>query len=144
MSRAEPSALPSLSTGKPSLVQTTAASAPGRVWATFLTFSSIDTIARPFLSWPVTTRRIVRLIGCPPASAVDARPNIISGRDGVRATFNLGRSGRHQPCKKDGNEKKRGHTSHQRPPLGRTAEGLTAHVPPVTHARQAGNQMMLL
>ena len=32
----------------------TAASAPGRVWATFLTFSSTDTIARPFLSWPVT------------------------------------------------------------------------------------------
>src|SRR6516225_2604592 len=66
MLRAEPSALPSLSTGKPSLVQITAASAPGRVRATFLMFSSIDTIAWPFLSWPVTTRRIVRLIGCPP------------------------------------------------------------------------------
>jgi hypothetical protein len=60
--RAEVSALPSLSTGKPSLVQITAASAPGRVWAAFLTLSSIDTVARPFLSWPVTTRRMLRLI----------------------------------------------------------------------------------
>src|SRR5262245_17037882 len=63
MFRAEASALPLLSTGKPSLVQITAACAPGRVWTTFLEFSSINTIARPFSSWPVTTRRMVRLMG---------------------------------------------------------------------------------
>jgi hypothetical protein len=61
--RAEVSAPLSLSTGKPSLVQITAAWAPGRVAATFFAVSSIATIARPFLSCPVTTRRMLRLIG---------------------------------------------------------------------------------
>src|SRR5262249_54095125 len=54
-----------------------------------------------------------------------------SGRDGVRATFNLVQSARHQHCKYDGNENERGHISHQMTALGRIAEGLNAHDRPV-------------
>src|ERR1700682_4291055 len=61
--RPEASLSPSLSTGNPSVVQILAACAPGRPCCTFLAISSIDTIAWPFLSWPVTTRRTVRDIG---------------------------------------------------------------------------------
>src|SRR5262249_45693627 len=43
-----------------------------------LTLSSIDTTARPFLSWPVTTRRIVRLIG--------RSPSMIAWREIIRRT----------------------------------------------------------
>src|SRR5262249_33953118 len=60
------------------------------------------------------------------------------GRDGVRATFNLVQSARHQHCKYDGNENERGHISHQMTALGRIAEGLNAHDPPVNHARPYG------
>src|SRR5205807_6238713 len=51
------SASPELSTGNPSVVQMTQASAPGRLEATFLETSSIITLARPLASWPVTTLR---------------------------------------------------------------------------------------
>src|SRR5262249_2318720 len=61
-----------------------------------------------------------------------------SGRDGVRATFNLVQSARHQHCKYDGNENKRGHISHQMTALGRIAEGLNAHDRPMNHARPYG------
>jgi hypothetical protein len=43
--------------GKPSVVQTSQAVAPGRPEKTFFETSSILTIARPCASWPVITRR---------------------------------------------------------------------------------------
>src|SRR5579885_308004 len=64
--RAEPSSAPSLFTGKPCVVQTTPAIAPGRPCAMFFICSSIVTTALPFLSWPVTTRRSVSAIAFPP------------------------------------------------------------------------------
>ena len=45
----------------------------------------------------------------------------------MRATFNLVQSARHQHCKYDGNENKRGHISHQMTALGRIAEDLNAY-----------------
>src|SRR5260370_37796088 len=57
LSRSPSSASPVLSTGKPWLVQTTQAWAPGRAERKFCDTSSIVAIARPSLSWPVTTRR---------------------------------------------------------------------------------------
>src|SRR5262249_34985149 len=64
--RADSSASLSLLTGNPSLVQITTACAPGRAETTFLATSSIFTVARPFLSWPVMTRRIRKLMDDPP------------------------------------------------------------------------------
>src|SRR5262249_33915875 len=95
--RPDVSAPPSLSTGKPSLVQITAACAPGRVCTTFLDISSIDTIARPFSSWPVTTRRTVRLMGSLPRRwyGEDHSPNdgtIANGLNGQASYFH-GRTG---------------------------------------------------
>jgi hypothetical protein len=57
-----PSSSPSLITGNVSVDQITVDAAPGRRDETFLTNSSILTTARPDASWPVTTRRIFRLI----------------------------------------------------------------------------------
>src|SRR6185312_9796826 len=56
---------PSLSTGNDSLDQITDECAPGRVETTLLTRSSINTLALPLASWPVTTRRIVMLMPRP-------------------------------------------------------------------------------
>src|SRR5437868_11539363 len=62
------SSSPVLSTGKPSVVHTTQAVAPGRDETRFFATSSILTTARPDASWPVTTRRICSainaLLGC--------------------------------------------------------------------------------
>src|SRR5689334_13159841 len=60
--RSPASSSPVLSTGKPSVVQTTQALAPGRDETTCFATSSILTMARPDGSWPVTTRRICRVI----------------------------------------------------------------------------------
>src|SRR5262245_36855142 len=51
------SAAPSLLVGKPSVVQTLTAVAPGRPDAACFATSSIFTIALPLASWPVITRR---------------------------------------------------------------------------------------
>src|SRR5262249_59078685 len=61
-----------------------------------------------------------------------------SSRNGVRATFNLLQSARHQHCKYDRNENERGHISHQMTALGRIAEGLNPHDRRVNHARPYG------
>src|SRR5712691_9140759 len=66
LSRSPSSAVPVLSTGKPWLVQTTQAWAPGRAERRFCDTSSIVAIARPELSCPVTTRRTRSAIGSPP------------------------------------------------------------------------------
>src|SRR5262249_37598081 len=71
-------------------------------------------------------------------TAIDARANVISGRDGMRATFNLVQSARHQHCKYDCNENERGHISHQMTALGRITEGLHPHDHRVNHARPYG------
>src|SRR5207247_4928068 len=55
--RCPSSPAPSLLTGKPSVIQTFTDVAPGRPDATFLHTSSILTIALPFASCPVITRR---------------------------------------------------------------------------------------
>ena len=55
--RSPSSAVPVLSIGKPSLVHTTQAWAPGRAERRFCETSSIVTIAFPAASCPVTTRR---------------------------------------------------------------------------------------
>src|SRR5215470_4897475 len=60
------SASPVLSTGKPSVVQTFHAVAPGRGAKVFAETSSIWTIARPLASWPVTTRRTCNAMLCSP------------------------------------------------------------------------------
>ena len=52
-----PSSSSSLSTGKVSVDQTTAASMPWRRDSTFFAISSMQTTALPCASWPVTTRR---------------------------------------------------------------------------------------
>jgi len=57
------SSSPSLMTGKLSVDQITVEDAPGRRDETFLAISSILTTARPDPSWPVTTRRIFKLMG---------------------------------------------------------------------------------
>src|SRR5215475_11792252 len=61
-----------------------------------------------------------------------------SGRDSVVATFKLVQSARHQHCKYDRNENKRGHISDQMTALGRIAEGLNTHDRPMNHARPHG------
>ncbi len=61
-----------------------------------------------------------------------------SGRDSVAATLKLVHSARHQHCKYDRNENKRGHISDQMTALGRIAEGLYAHDRPMNHARPHG------
>src|SRR5581483_1327583 len=71
------SAKPSLSTGKPLVDHTTQDEAPGRFEMTLVAISSISTMARPFGVWPVTTRRICRLMSVPslmrPAGSSRAR-----------------------------------------------------------------------
>src|SRR5262245_19647820 len=60
--RVEESALPSLFTGKPSVVQITVPCWFGRLDVTFFDTSSMITRARPCSSWPVTTRRTFKAI----------------------------------------------------------------------------------
>src|SRR6266699_1519869 len=62
VSRSPSSAAPVLSTGKPWLVHTTQAVAPGRAERSFCDTSSIVATARPWLSCPVTTRRTRKAI----------------------------------------------------------------------------------
>src|SRR5258706_8808730 len=64
--RSPSSAAPSLLTGKPSVVQTLTDVAPRRPDETFLHTSSILTIALPFASWPVITRRTCSAMSRPP------------------------------------------------------------------------------
>src|SRR5581483_2379542 len=87
---------PSLSTGNMSLDQMTQDCAPGRVEITLFTCSSISTLARPCESWPVTTRRIFKLMrfsslfdggrggagGGPPGSFVPEQIEAGAGDDG--------------------------------------------------------------
>src|SRR5262249_45565644 len=61
-----------------------------------------------------------------------------SGRDSVAATLKLVQSARHQHCKYDGNQNKRGHISDQMTALGRIAKGLNTHDRPMNHARPHG------
>src|SRR3569833_118119 len=56
------SAKPSLSTGKPLVDHTTQDDAPGLFEMTLVAISSTSTLARPLSLWPVTTRRIFKLI----------------------------------------------------------------------------------
>src|SRR2546426_11246236 len=62
-SRNPASASPSLLAGKPSVVQTLTDVAPARPERACLATSSIFTIARPFLSWPVITRLTLSAMG---------------------------------------------------------------------------------
>src|SRR6185436_3749623 len=55
--RCPASSLPSLSTGKPSVVAVSLKKEPGRPVNAFFEISSICTMALPLASWPVITRR---------------------------------------------------------------------------------------
>src|SRR5205085_5923271 len=68
--RSPASSSPVLLTGKPSVVHTTQAVAPGRDETRFFATSSILTTARPDALWPVTTRRICRAIKASSAELV--------------------------------------------------------------------------
>src|SRR5262245_55806345 len=63
--RVPPSAAPSLSVGNSPVDHTTQLECAGRREITFLQISSMLTIARPFCSWPVATRRICKAIVAP-------------------------------------------------------------------------------